>query len=187
MATSIRRPAEQKAIMTDSPPRLSGRRNLLDWLERRLPMPNTFRRQLRTLKWLIPVGLVVLVVAYEIGPSRWAYQGFGFSRHLLIEILLFGTVGPLLAFFLLELLSRWIDEKETADLQADLLAQASEKESKVRQLSDDTIQVLFAASLLMNTIKSDGADLLPGTIAQIETTEHALNESIAQLRSHLLS
>lgn len=173
--------------MTDSPPRLTGGLSLFERFRRRLPKPNSFRRQLRILKWLIPIGLVVLVVVYEIGPSRWVYQGWGFNAHLLIEILLFGTVGPLLAFLLLELLSRWIDEKETADLQAHLLAQASEKESKVRQLSDDTIQVLFAASLLMNTIRSDGPDLRPMTVSQIETTEEALNESIAQLRSHLLS
>lgn len=173
--------------MMDIPPRLRGGLNLLDRFRFRLPKPNFFRRQLQTLKWLIPSGLVILVILYEIGPSRWTYQGWGFNIHLLVEIILFGTVGPLLAFVLMELLGRWMDEKETADYQARLLTQASEKESKVRQLNDDTIQVLFATSLLMNTIKSDGSNLPPATISQIETTERELSKSIKQLRSHLLS
>jgi hypothetical protein len=173
--------------MMDFPPRLIGDLNLLEWFRSRLPKPNFFRRQLQILKWLIPIGLVILVVLYEIGPSRWTYQGWGFNIHLPVEIILFGTVGPLLAFVLLELLGRWIDEKETADYQARLLTQASKKELKVRQLNDDTIQVLFATSLLMNTIKSDGSNFPPTTISRIETTEQALNESIKQLRSHLLS
>jgi len=97
--------------MMDFPPRLIGDMNLLERFRSRIPKPNFFRRQLQTLKWLIPVGLVIVVVLYEIGPSRWTYQGWGFSIHLLVEIILFGTVGPLLAFVLLELLGRWIDEK----------------------------------------------------------------------------
>jgi len=160
---------------------------MLERLSRRLPNLTTFRRQLRILKWLIPTGLVLLVVAYELGPSRWIYDGFGFNYHLLVEIFLLGTVGPLLAFVLLELLGRWIDEKETADLQARLLANAGEKELKVRQLSDDTIQVLFATNLLITTIKSDGSKLPRNTVAQIEITEQALDEAIQRLRSHILS
>ena len=91
-----------------------------------------FRRKLQLLKWLIPLGLVLLVVAYEIGPSRWVYGGFGFNYHLVLEILLFGTVGPVLAFLVLELLSRWIEEKETAEIQANLLTKAKEKDLEVR-------------------------------------------------------
>ncbi len=173
--------------MINSPSSPTSGLSLFERLERWLPKLAPFRHQLRILKWFIPFGLVVLVVAYELGLSRWTYEGLGFTYHLLAEILLFGTVGPLLAFVLLELLGRWIDEKETSDLQAHLLAQASEKELKVRQLNDDTLQLLFATSLLMTAIKSDGGNLPPDTVVQIEATEQALNESIKHLRSHLLS
>ena len=138
------------------------------------------------LKWLIPAGLILLVVFYEVGPSRWIYEGFGFRIHLVAEILLFGTVGPIVAFILLELLGRWIDEKETADFQAQLLAQANEKEQVVRQTSDDTLQVLFATSLLINTIKSDRFNLPSQTAKQIEITEQALNETIKRLHAQLM-
>lgn len=144
-----------------------------------------FRQKLGLMKWLIPFGLVFLVVAYEVGPSRWVYDSFGFTYHLAVEIILFGTVGPLLAFLILELLGRWIEEKETADFQANLLAEAKEKELEVRQVNDDTIQVLFATSLLITNFKSDRSDLSPNTVNQIEVTEQALGEAIQRLRFHL--
>lgn len=173
--------------MINSLPRLTGGPNLFDRFRRWLPKSNSFRRQLRILKWLIPIGLVMLVVAYELGPSRWTYQSLGFNYHLLAEIILFGTMGPLLAFVLLELLGRWIDEKETADLQTRLLAEAGDKELRVRQLNDDTLQVLFATSLLITAIESDGARLSSNTTTQIKITEQALDEVMQRLRSHLLS
>jgi hypothetical protein len=161
--------------------------NLPERLRQHLPGLTTFRRQLRILKWLIPMSLVLLVLAYELGPSRWVYESWGFYYHLLAEILLFGTVGPLLAFVLLELIGRWIDEKETADLQSNLLEKAGEKELETRQLNDDTLQVLFATSLLITTIKSDSSGIPSNTVAQIEVTEQALDETIQRLRSHLVS
>lgn len=148
---------------------------------------NTLRRRLGLIKWLIPAGLMLLVIVYELGPARWLNDGLGFSYHLLAEIVLFGTLGPALAFVLLDLLGRWVDEKETADLQAKLLAEANEKEIIVRQVSDDTLQVLFATSLLIATMKSDHFDLPSDTTAQIEATEQELQEAIDRLRSHLLS
>jgi len=143
------------------------------------------RRKFRLLKWLIPLGLVLLVVVYELGPSRWVYNSLGFTYHLAIEILIFGSVGPLLAFFLLEMLGRWTEEKETAELQANLLAQAKEKELEVRQISDDTLQVLFATSLLITTIKSDQSDLSPNTATHIQITEEALRKVMQRVSAHL--
>lgn len=145
------------------------------------------RRKLGIMKWLIPLGLVLVVIAYEVGPSRWIFNGFGFTNHLIVEILLFGTVGPMLAFLVLELLGRWIEERELAEYQAALLDKAQKKEIKVNQISDDTIQVLFAASLLFNTFKSDQPDSQQITTDQIEIMEQALHEAIQRLRSQLLS
>lgn len=142
--------------------------------------------KLRLMKWLIPLGLILIVIGYEVGPSRWIYNSLGFTYHLVVEILLFSTVGPLLVFLLLELLDRWLIEKETAAIQANLLAKAKKKELEVSQISDDTIQVLFATSLLLTNFKSDQTEPSLITASQIEATEQALHDAIQQLRSHLL-
>jgi signal transduction histidine kinase len=173
--------------MLDSPLRSISDLNPLARFIDRLPELTTFRRQLRLLQWLIPAGLVLLVVAYELGPSRWTYESLGFTYHLLVEIVVFGTVGPLLAFVLLDLLGRWIEDRETADLQARLLSVAGEKEHEVRELSDDTLQVLFATNLLVTQLKGHEAGLPPGTMEQLEVTGRALNESMEKLRGQLLS
>lgn len=144
------------------------------------------RRRFGTLKWLIPLGLIVIVIAYELGPSRWIYDSFGFTYHLLGEILVFATVGPLLALISLEFFSRWVDEKETADMQADLLSRARAHEQNARQLSDDTLQVLYATSLMIAHLQ-DAADIPAEAVGQIDATQEALNSSIENLRSHLLS
>jgi len=173
--------------MTESPARYSRMLNPREWLLRLRPSLITFRRQLWLLRWLVPISLALVVIVYELIISRWTFQNWGFNNHLIVEIAVFGTVGPLLTFGLLELLGRWIQEKETADLQSRLLAKANEKEQKGRQINDTTIQVLFGTSLLMSTIKSEGSNLPVETIHQIEHTEAALKESIELLRTHLLS
>jgi len=148
-------------------------------------LASSLHKKIRLLKWLIPLALVLVVVAYEIGPSRWVYVRLGFTYHLVVEILLFGTVGPLLAFLVLELLYRWTTEKETAEFQANLLARAKEREVEGRRINDDTLQVLFATSLLLASFKADGPDLPSSTSAQIEVTEQFLSDAIRQVRSHL--
>lgn len=158
-----------------------------EWLRLLRVSTITFRRQLWLLRWLIPVSLALVVVSYELIISRWTFQQWGFSNHLIVEISVFGTMGPLLAFVLLELLGKWIEEKETADLQSPLLAKANEKEQIGRQINDTTIQVLFGTSLLMSKIKVEGSNLPAETIRQIERTESALNESMELLRTHLLN
>ncbi len=173
--------------MIGSTPRQTGALGLLEKPRRWLPILIADRRKLKRLRWLIPAGLMLVVVAYELGPSRWIYEGFGFTYHLAAEIVIFGTVGPILAFIMLELLGRWKDEKETADLQAQLIAQANEKEVGVREIGDDTIQVLFATSLLLTTFKFKQSDLPAETVAQIEVTEQSLTDAIERLRSHLLT
>lgn len=143
-------------------------------------------QKMATLKWLVPLGLVLIVIAYEVGPSLWIYNTLGFNYHLFAEILLFGTVGPVVVFILLELLDRWIVEKEKAEFQANLLAKAKEKELEVSQISDDTIQVLFAVGLLLTTFKSDQSGSSFISANQIEVTEQALDEAIRRLKSQLL-
>lgn len=146
-----------------------------------------FHRRLRLLKWIIPLALVVFVIFYETGPSHWVHEHMGFDTHLVLEIVVFGTIGPFLAVLTLELLDRWIGEKETVDLQANLLANARKKEEEVREVTDDAIQILFATSLLMTTLKAERPNLPPTTVSQIEITEQSLDEVIQRLRAQVLS
>ncbi len=145
-----------------------------------------FRQRLGLLKWLIPAGLMLLVMGYYLGPARWLYDGLGFTYNILADLLIFGTVGPALAFVLLYFLERWLEERDTSDLQAQILAQAREDAQKSRQLNDDALQILFAAGTLIDSLKSSHPDLPPETAVKIEAMEQALDQAMQQLRAHLL-
>lgn len=150
---------------------------LSQWVKEHLP----------TLTWVVPLAMVILVVGYELGPARWIHQNLGFSHHLLAEILLFGTLGPALAFGMLQLFGRWLEERDTSELQAQLLARTRAEAEGSRQLNDDALQVLFAAGMLIDTLKTGNEALPPEMLAQVEETEQALQDAVAQLRSHLLN
>ena len=146
---------------------------------------SALRRRLGLLKWLAPASLVFLVVVYELGLSRWIHDRLGSDSHFVGEILVYGTVGPALAFLVLHFLEQWLQERETTELQALALAQARERVRISRELSDDALQILFAASTLLATLKTAAPDLPPETAAALRETEQALSNAIQQLRDHL--
>jgi hypothetical protein len=173
--------------MFESSQKMPGSHQVKRKLMRLIPPLATVRSRLRLLRWLVPVSLVILVIAYEFGPARWVYNRLGFPYHLLAEILVFATIGPIVVFLLLDFLWRWLDERDTSDYQAQLLAQVREDANRSRQLTDDSLQALFSVGTLLSICKSDCPDLPPEKIADIEATEQALNAAIQHLRSHLQS
>ena len=151
------------------------------------PLVSRLRQRIGLLKWLIPLGLMFLVAAYEFGPAQWIYAQGGLKSRTVADVLIFGTVGPVLAFFALSLLEQWFEERETSDLQAEILADARRDAERSRNLNDDAIQVLFAASALISSLQSVQAEIPMEHVAQLRNTETALDGAIRNLRIHLLS
>lgn len=173
--------------MTDSPEGWTVVRQPPPLDSERLPLPlPTIRRRFGLLRWLLPLGLLLFVVAYEVGPSRWIHDNLGDAYHFAAEIVLYGTVGPALAFKLLDFLNRWLEERETSELQAQVLAQAREQARLSHKLSDDTLQALFATSVLLAALESN-AEFPPEAAVQLQEAQRALNHAIQQLQAHLLS
>ena len=137
------------------------------------------------LQWMVPLGLVLLVVIYQLGPARWILETYGLEQHLIVEILFFAVVGPLLAFGLFHFLGRWIEERETSDLQAQLLEHTREQARISHELSDKALQTLFAASILLSTLQSSLGDRSPEGTSTLLQAQVALNSAIDQIRDHL--
>lgn len=172
--------------MTDSPSRTVVRQPS-PLASERLPLPlPTIRHRFGLLRWLLPLGLLLFVVAYEVGPSRWIHDNLGDAFHFAAEIVLYGTVGPILAFILLNFMDRWLEERETSELQAQVLAQAREQAKISHKLSDDTLQALFATSVLLAALESN-PELPPEAAVQLREAQRALNHAIQQLQAHLLN
>ena len=136
------------------------------------------RQRLGLLRWLVPVGMFLLVVVYEVGPARWTLAQFGPTVHIVIDLTVYGVLGPALAAVLLDLLGRWIEERETTAAQSIALAQARQRVQLHRDLTDDTLQHLFALSALLASLEDYAADLPADTLAHIQTTHAALEAAI---------
>lgn len=143
------------------------------------------RRWLKIMRWLLPVSMFSLVVAYQLLAARWFHNNLGEQYHYLAEILFYGTIGPAFAFILLHFLDRWLEEKETSDLQAKLLAQAREYAGISNKLNDDALQTLFAVRVLINSIEAGLEKQDQGSAALFKRTETALEVAIKELREHL--
>lgn len=76
------------------------------------------RNRLNWLRWLLPLALVLLVILYQLGPARWVHDALSDPAHFSTEILFYATVGPLLTFWALGLVGRWLDEKDRAERSA---------------------------------------------------------------------
>lgn len=141
---------------------------------------------LRRLNWLLPLFLFLLVVGYQLGPARWIHTYLGHSYHIAAEIIVFGTAGPLLASGFIYLFRRWLEERDTSELQSQLLAHAREEAKRSRELNDDALQVLFAAGAMLDALKAAHPAPDDTLLEEVETTEKALQAAVQQLRSRLL-
>lgn len=76
-------------------------------------MPLTDR--VRGLQYILPLFLIFSVVFHQLVVARWLQETFGQMIHFGAEIFLYATVGPLVTFGALKLISGWLDEKDRAE------------------------------------------------------------------------
>jgi len=117
----------------------------------------TVRQRVAILRWAIPLVFVLMAIVYQLGLARWVHDHYTESMHYGIEILFYGTVGPLLAFWVLTHVGRRLDEKE----HAEKLAQATERRLvAITTASADAILSLDKAGHIESWNR--GAELLFG-------------------------
>lgn len=141
--------------------------------------------RLSRLKWLLPLAVAVLVLGFELLEAV-LFGGTLFSADSIADGLFYGTAGPLLLFWLLDILQRWLAERETSALQARLLARAQEHLRDSHSLSDTTLQSLFATSLYLSDVHEHIEGLPPEALTQLDAAAQALDAAIRDLRDHLV-
>lgn len=119
------------------------------------------RERITLLSWTLPLALFILVVLYQLIPARWILDAYNDSIHFAVEILFYGTVGPLVTYWTLRLIGRWLDEKEGAERQA----RASERQlAAITSASADAILSIDASGQIESWNR--GAELLLGYAAE---------------------
>jgi cytochrome b len=166
MPESSTPPSTANAIATSAPSALS-----LDSL----------RRRLNLLRWLVPAALLAFVIANELGLARWVHLNLGDAASTTLNILLYGCIGPLLAYLLLTFIGRWLEERETSDLQSRALRQARAQMQRSHDLTDDALQTLFATSIVLDNLTGRMPEITPETAAHFQEARQAVSHAIEQL------
>ncbi len=171
-------------VETDSPAAARGNR-LPTAGRREVPSLTTLRHRLVMLRRTVPAALLLVVLAYEFGVARRIQHAYGEALHFLVEVALYGTVGPVLAYLSLLLLGRWLEERETSDLQAVILERARARERAGMQMAEQALQVLFAANVLLITLEAEEASRSPERRDQLRQARLALEQAIQELNQTL--
>lgn len=79
---------------------------------------STLKQRVAILRWTFPLALVLLALTYQLGPARWVQSAYSDRADFYVDILLYGTLGPLLTFGTITRIGVWLDEKEHAEKQA---------------------------------------------------------------------
>ncbi len=116
---------------------------------------HTLRQRVALLRWLIPTALIMVTIFYEFGPARWLQDNL--HDPIDLEILLYGVLSPLLAFWILTYIGNWLDKTERAEQQA---RTSDRRLASIMSASADAILVLDAAGRIESWNR--GAELLFG-------------------------
>ncbi len=119
------------------------------------------KQRIHLLSWMLPLSFAALAILYQLGLARWVHDNYGDTVHFAVEVLFYGTTGPLLAYWTLRLIGRWLDEKEQIERQA----RASERRlASITSASADAILSLDSEQGIESWNK--GAELLFGYSAE---------------------
>jgi hypothetical protein len=139
------------------------------------------RQRLDLLRWLAPAGMLALVIVNELGLARWVNWRLGDTASVTLNILIYGSVGPLLAYLLLTLVGHWLEERDTSALQSQTLHRVRAQVQRNHDLTDDALQTLFATSLVLDTLADNLPHASPEAAARFHDAEQAVNRAIEQL------
>lgn len=118
-----------------------------------------FKANRHLMRWFLPVGVLSLILIYELVAALWVHDRIGYSYHVIAEILFLAMLGPTMAFFFARLIDQWLDERDTSDWQAQLLASARANEKISRKLNDEALQAIFSAGLVIDSLKDFNPEL----------------------------
>ena len=117
--------------------------------------------RVKVLRWLIPIGLLILSVGYQLGPARWVQNRFNENAHFLVEILFYGFVGPTIVYLAFNQVQQWLLAKELAEYIA---RTSQQKLAAIIEASADAIIGLKPDGMIESL--NHGAEILLGKLSE---------------------
>ncbi|HEY4687884.1 MAG TPA: HAMP domain-containing sensor histidine kinase [Anaerolineae bacterium] len=97
--------------------------------------------RLHRLQWSLPAAITALAALYQLGPARYVHDNFGDWSHYALEVLFYGTTGPIVVWITLRVVRQWVEQKEQAEaevyrLNAELQQRVDERTRELREKNE---------------------------------------------------
>src|SRR5512134_3651563 len=104
--------------------------------------PNKLSDRLRLMHWTLPAAIALFTAVYQIGPARYVHEHYGDWAHYGMEVFLYGTMAPIVMWFVLGLVRTWVEQKEQAEaevyrLNTELQQRVEERTSELRAKAEE--------------------------------------------------
>jgi hypothetical protein len=119
-------------------------------------IPNKLSDRLRLMQWLVPPAIGFLAASYQIGLARYVEERYGAWAHYGVEVLLYAAISPIVLWFVLRIVRRWVDEKEQAEARVDRLSSELEERTRERQQPGAIVRGNLIIDLVERRVTREG-------------------------------
>ncbi len=104
-------------------------------------LPAKLSDRLRLLQWVLPAAIIILAAFYQLGPARYVHDNYGAWAHYALEVLFYGTTGPIVMWIILRIVRTWVEQKEQAEaevyrLNTELQQRVDERTRELREKNE---------------------------------------------------
>jgi signal transduction histidine kinase len=127
-------------------------------------LPHKLSDRLRLIQWLLPVIVMAVATVYQLGPARYVHNNYGAWAHYWLEILFYGTAGPVFLWFTFRVVRVWVEQKEQAEaevyrLNSELQQRVEERTLELKKKAD-ALEAANAQLQELDQIKSEFVSLV---------------------------
>ncbi len=103
--------------------------------------PMTLSSRLRLMRWVLPAAVAFLGLIYQLALARYVQSHYGNDIHFAQEIFLYAVLYPVLMWFVLGTVRRWVEQKEQAEaevyrLNVELQQRVEERTRELREKAE---------------------------------------------------
>src|SRR5512136_617105 len=105
-------------------------------------LPVKLSDRLHLLQWMLPAAITIVAAFYQLGPARYVHDNFGDWYHYALEVLFYGTTGPIVMWLVLRIVRTWVEQKEQAEaevyrLNTELQQRVDERTRELREKAEE--------------------------------------------------
>lgn len=104
-------------------------------------LPDKLSDRLHLLQRWLPIAVMAVATLYQLGPARYIHNHYGDWAHYALEILFYGTSGPVFIWLTMRVVREWVEQKEQAEaevyrLNSELQQRVDARTRELKQKAD---------------------------------------------------